>query len=981
MKKFFFLLTFTSLFISEINSQNFSGGFNFYLPPDDTASTKFLPQFPLKDISTDFISANNNGNFSVDGNPIRFWGTNLVADAAFPDKSKAWFIAGRLRKMGFNLVRFHHMDNNWGGGSLFIQGQSTRNLNPATLDNLEYLIFNLKKNNVYANINLNVSRTFNSKDGVEGADSLVDYAKGVTIFDPQLISLQKEYAKKLLTHVNPYTQLSLADDPVMAMVEIINENSLYRFWRDGKLKFFNEGGQLIYRHAKMLDSLWISFLQDKYSSTVNIQKAWNENQTPAGNANQILNGEFEFLPVTSNWILEKHETASAEITKDNTNPFAGFFSAKVNITSATGTNWHLQWKQINLSVIKDSTYLIKFFARSDVNKKIDVAVMRDNSPYTYYSGAQFSLTPEWKEYSFSFKANETNNGQTRLSFEFAQTGNFWFDNISLVRAGQKGLLAGESLENKNIKRIDFKDCVAFSDERVKDISEFYITLQNNFYSEMKSYLKDSLHVKAPIIGTNWNVGPADLTTQAQMDYIDNHAYWDHPQFPKEPWSGYDWLINNNAMVKADGGTIPDLFAGTPVVGKPYTVSEYNHAYPNKYQAEALMFTTAYCSFHNADGIMFFDYNSSRDWETDKINSYFSINRNPVMMSLSPSCAFAFRNNYISKAKETIEINYTAAKVKLLPKEDGGGWAGVSLFPKKLALLHSVRTKSFNAAATTDFTALTAFPVNPYKTDTEEITYDTDGILKINSPKFIGAVGFLNEFQNEQIGNLKVLNADGFAAFDWITLTDDSLSISEKSLFTISTEAQNSGMIWDGENTFHDKWGNAPTQVHPIQLEAELKINADSIRIFPLTAEGKANNNLFETALPDAGNIFYVNFDLGKWKTMWFGIEKFSNPLTTVKRDKANEEKDFEIYNNYPNPFNGMTTYIYTLPCSSVLEIEIYNSLGKRIRTLYNRQQSEGKHSIQWDGKNDLGIDVGSGIYLTKFSFNNFIKTEKIILLK
>ena len=170
MKIFFFFLILT---ISGL-SQNFSGGFNFNLPYDDTSSSRFLPAFPKQIITKDkFIGISNDGNFIYNGNPIRLWGTNLVAGSAFPDKNKAWFIAGRMRKLGFNLVRFHHMDNPWGNESIFEYGSDTRHLYPATLDKFENMISNLKANGIFANINLNVSRQFKTSDGVLYADSLV----------------------------------------------------------------------------------------------------------------------------------------------------------------------------------------------------------------------------------------------------------------------------------------------------------------------------------------------------------------------------------------------------------------------------------------------------------------------------------------------------------------------------------------------------------------------------------------------------------------------------------------------------------------------------------------------------------------------------------------------------------------------------------------------------------------------------------------
>ena len=83
-------------------------------------------------------------------------------------------------------------------------------------------------------------------------------------------------------------------------------------------------------------------------------------------------------------------------------------------------------------------------------------------------------------------------------------------------------------------------------------------------------------------------------------------------------------------------------AGVPFAGKPYTISEYNHAFPNRYQTEGVLFLTAYGAFHGVDGLMFFDYNGGRDWTTNRIDGFFSLHRNTAMMALMPSCALAFR---------------------------------------------------------------------------------------------------------------------------------------------------------------------------------------------------------------------------------------------------------------------------------------------------------------------------------------------------
>lgn len=981
---FTFVLLISSMAF-DLKAQNFSGGFNFRLPGNDTTSRKFLPQFPAKPITdNDFLSINSDGNFSINGKPVRFWGANLVSAGAFPDKQKAWYVAGRLRKMGFNLIRLHHMDNNWSdsdGGSLFANMSDTRHFNSSSLDRLEFLISELKKNGIYANVNLNVSRTFRKSDGVPDADSLLDFAKGVTIFDPQLISLEKEYARMLLTHQNPYTGLKLTDDPVMGIVEIINENSLYRMWRDNKLKHFSEGGSLTLRHAKMLDTLWNKFLLNKYKTTQALSDSWNAGTYSSAFKNLIINGDFESSSISTNWYMELHNGASAVMAKDLLNPYNGTASAKITVTNITGTDWHIQWKQTGFSVKKDSLYTVEFAAMADSARTISVTVMRDNDPYTVYTAKSFNLTTQWKVFTLAFKAPETNNGYGRLSFSFNNSkGRFWFDDIKLGSGGTKGLLETESLDNLTVKRTDYGNSYSYSDARIKDMSEFYISLQDNFFADMKNYLRNTLGVKVPILATNWNIGPGDLISQSKLDYLDNHSYWQHPNFPNVPWSSTDWNIPNTSMVKdIYGGTMGGLFGGNAMVGKPYTVSEYNHPFPNRYQTEMALFTAAYLSFHNADGVEFFEYNSMNDFETDFVPGFFSIARNPAIMALMPSCASAFRNNFISKANETIKINYSANSVYMLPKNDKGDWWGVTLYPQKLALIHSVRNASFSADTITDFSKLPPEPVSPYRTDTDEIIWDTQGLLTVGTPKFSGIAGFLDQFEGKTAGNMTLKKANDFGTVTWISLTGDSLKNSSSSLITVSSKVQNNGMIWDGITTVHNNWGSSPTEIFPLNLTLSLNVNADSIKVYPLDQYGRTSAPP-AVYFPLSPSVFEIQIDQNDSKTLWYGVESFIK-LSTGIQEKTSGITSFKLEQNYPNPFNNSTIIKYSVPYESHIKIDIFDALGKRVQSLFDQNQPKGYYSVSWKGKNNNNEDVKSGIYFVQLKSDNFVETKKILLLK
>jgi len=90
---------------------------------------------------------------------------------------------------------------------------------------------------------------------------------------------------------------------------------------------------------------------------------------------------------------------------------------------------------------------------------------------------------------------------------------------------------------------------------------------------------------------------------------------------------------------------------------------------------------------------------------------------------------------------------------------------------------------------------------------------------------------------------------------------------------------------------------------------------------------------------------------------------------------------FNLYNNYPNPFNPVTTLRYDLPEDALVNITIYDIMGRIVRTLINSQQNAGFKSIQWNATNDAGSPLSAGLYLYKIQADNLVQTRKMVLLK
>jgi len=169
-----------------------------------------------------------------DGKRLKFWGVNATMAAALPARENAPLIARRLAQSGVNCVRFHFLDVLAPRGILDARRDDTRSFDPAQVDRLDFFVAELKKRGIYTNLNLNVAHPYKPGDGVRDCE-LLGFAKGLTYFDPRLLELQKEYARMLLAHRNPYTQSEYRREPAVAVVEMLNENSLVESWFSGRL--------------------------------------------------------------------------------------------------------------------------------------------------------------------------------------------------------------------------------------------------------------------------------------------------------------------------------------------------------------------------------------------------------------------------------------------------------------------------------------------------------------------------------------------------------------------------------------------------------------------------------------------------------------------------------------------------------------------------------------------------------------------------
>ena len=124
----------------------------------------------------------------------------------------------------------------------------------------------------------------------------------------------------------------------------------------------------------------------------------------------------------------------------------------------------------------------------------------------------------------------------------------------------------------------------------------------------------------------------------------------------------------------------------------------------------------------------------------------------------------------------------------------------------------------------------------------------------------------------------------------------------------------------------------------------------------------------------------------KNNTIWFGtdngVSRYTGELITTSVDEEDEIPEAQpVIHSYPNPFNPSTTIEFILPESGFTTLSIYNISGQKVRKLSAGYTSAGTHSLTWDGRNDSGKTVSSGIYITQLVAGKQVTAGRMILLK
>lgn len=583
----------------------------------------------------DRITVSNDGHLQVNNKRFRIFGTNL---SEFPSEKTAEYCAQLLSDQGYNCIRFHHTDAEWTNCFIKRLDNGKNVLNKQKLDDFDWFFAKLKEKGIYSNINFLTGRNISSLDGYKPEIDKISNWKHkhcLGFWNEEAQNHQKQYISELLNHENPYTKIKYKDDAAVAIVEINNENGLIMGYLSGWLEDFYGG-----EYWQELEEKWNLYLKQNNYSYEQLNKIFNKN-SPI---------KQELISKNSVWQLEQHEGAKAQVTKKND-------VSVVKIQKNGKENWHIQYNTAQLSLNENSIYTLKFSAKSNKNQKISVDLMQAHKPWKNSGfSAQLELTPKYQDFVFTFLPNSTDEN---LRINFGNMGlsegtEIFIKDVLLQEGGNIENVKKSPFNKNNVKFPTFAEYKYVPNEYKNIVLSFLYDLEEKYWVSMRDFIRNEVGSKSLIMGTVNSCSTPVL--QNCFDIIDSHAYWNHPVFPNKDWDKSDFYVKNSSLTKANSDNTLINLAKQRIYGKPFSVTEYDHPYPNQFSAEMYAMYAVFASFQDWDCIYTFCYELPKTKNSPlKINGFFDQGNDVAKVFAAPFAARIFRNALVKPAEKNFYI--------------------------------------------------------------------------------------------------------------------------------------------------------------------------------------------------------------------------------------------------------------------------------------------------------------------------------------
>ena len=371
-------------------------------------------------------------------------------------------------------------------------------------------------------------------------------------------------------------------------------------------------------------------------------------------------------------------------------------------------------------------------------------------------------------------------------------------------------------------------------ERGPDALRFLDSLQRACYADMHQYLRD-LGVRVPITGDAWLSGAPNYPSQATMDFLDAHAYWDHPTDDYRRCRNVPELLGNPREV---GLSLAEL-AMSKVEGRPMVVSEWGHPWPNEYRLEGPLWKAAVGSLQGWDALLAFEYAGTGDLAADYLAGPFDVGNDPEVMGLFPAAALLFRRGDVRQSSQSAVIRWSESD--LFHRPPYGVFSGQ---PAYRALVEATTLVTTLGGPTSGKKVLSPFAAPPTagatftRSDTGEFGRDWQtGVAVIDTPRSQGAFGQLPRADTLKMRDVSLRVATPFAAVMVTSLDGRTVRESRHLLVTAVGRAENTGQVFNLTRTELKQTGSGPILAEPVSGTVTIRSTAHTFQAYARGADG------------------------------------------------------------------------------------------------------------------------------------------------
>lgn len=162
----------------------------------------------------------------------------------------------------------------------------------------------------------------------------------------------------------------------------------------------------------------------------------------------------------------------------------------------------------------------------------------------------------------------------------------------------------------------------------------------------------------------------------------------------------------------------------------------------------------------------------------------------------------------------------------------------------------------------------------------------------------------------------------------------------------------------------------------------IRTNSNGDTLWTKTIGGERNEHAYcVKQASDGGYIIAGTTDFYGNDPDFYIVKLAADNATGVTDDRESLPLSFTLGANYPNPFNPLTTIEYSVPSRAHVSIEVFDVLGRKVRTLVDEPRSAGSHRVVWNGCDNAGQPVSTGLYLYRLKADDLVQTRKMMLLK